>query len=197
MFRDHVFGKNFAQCTLEGREEKKSEKRENINISKVSKHVLNLFWANFFWKKNRQCTLEGRGLDKTLVKGKTSKFQNCPRTFPKNIVWECFDWFVWWKKLCPVHPADSKKIHKNPKVFKFSKMSKNDSKSVQTCFDVIFSKFFIQCTLEGREARKFQKNGKNFNFSKFWKRFQKCPNLFRGDFVSNFSWPVHTGDRNL
>ena len=56
-----------------------------------------------------------------------------------------------------------------------------------TCFEVFFPvKKFAQCTLEGREIEKFQKMEKNSNFQNPEKRFQKCPNLFWGDFFRTF-----------
>ena len=104
------------------------------------------------------------------------------------------------KKLCPVHPGHSKKFHRNRKEFKFSKMSKNVSKIVQTCFDVIFSRFFGQCTLEGREVEKFQRNAKTSQISRYPNTFPKVSkqvlNLFWG-FFSKKKCPVHPGGSKL
>ena len=88
------------------------------------------------------------------------------KNVPKNIVWACFDWFFRRRKALPSAPWRLKKILENRKTFNFSKMSKTDTKSVQTSFEVIFSKFFIQCTLEGREVEKHRTNGGKFKFSK-------------------------------
>ena len=76
-------------------------------------------------------------------------------------------------------------------------MSKNVSKIVQTCFDVIFSRFFVQCTLEGREVEKFQKNGKTSEFSNWPKTFSNVSKLVLRGFFSNFYLPVHPGDQKF
>ena len=114
---------------------------------------------------------------------KLRNFQNSPRTFPrtlfKHVLLDYFDG----KNLCPVHPGDSKKFHRNGKEFNFSKMSKNFSKIVQTCFDVIFSKFLGQCTLEGREVEKFQRNAKTSQNSRYPNTFPKVSKQ-----VLNFFW---------
>ena len=131
---------------------------------------------------------------------KLRNFQNSPRTFPKtlfkHVLFEYFDG----KNLCPVHPGDSKKFHRNGKEFNFSKMSKNVSKIVQTCFDVIFSKFFGQCTLEGRDVEKFQKNAKTSQNSRYPNTFPKVSkqvlNLFWG-FFSKKSAQCTLEGRNL
>ena len=88
----------------------------------------------------------------------------------------------------------------NGKEFNFSKMSKNVSKIVQTSFDVIFSRFFGQCTLEGREVEKFQRNAKNSQNSRYPNTFPKVSkqvlNLFWG-FFSKKKCPVHPGGSKL
>ena len=103
------------------------------------------------------------------------------KNVPKNIVWACFDWFFRRRKALPSAPWRLKKILENRKTFNFSKMSKTDTKSVQTSFEVIFSKFFFQCTLEGREVEKFQKMEKNSNFQNP-ENFPKMSNFFEAFF---------------
>ena len=78
-------------------------------------------------------------------------------------------------------------------------MSKNVSKIVQTCFDVIFTKFFGQCTLEGREVEKFQRNAKTSQNSRYPNTFPKVSkqvlNLFWGfsrKKVPSAPWRVET-----
>ena len=131
---------------------------------------------------------------------KLRNFKNSPRTFPKTLFKHVlFDYFDG-KNLCPVHPGDSKKFHRNGKEFNFSKISKNVSKIVQTCFDVIFSNFFGQCTLEGREVEKFQRNAKTSQNSRYPNTFPKVSkqvlNLFWG-FFSKKKSPVHPGGSKL
>ena len=79
-------------------------------------------------------------------------------------------------------------------------MSKNVSKIVQTCFDVIFSRFFGQCTLEGREVEKFQRNAKTSQISRYPNTFPKVSkqvlNLFWG-FFSKKSAQCTLEGRNL
>ena len=131
---------------------------------------------------------------------KLRNFQNSPKTFPKTLFDHVLHDYFDGKKLCPVHPGDSKKFHRNRKEFKFSKMSKNVSKIVQTCFDVIFSRFFGQCTLEGRDVEKFQRNAKTSQNSRypntFPKVFKQVLDLFWG-FFSKKKCPVHTEGSKL
>ena len=133
-----------------------------------------------------QCTLGGRNSQKIQKVEKLRNFQISPRTFPKTLFKHVLLDYFDGKNLCPVHPGDSKKFHRNGKEFNFSKMSKNVSKIVQTCFDVIFSKFFGQCTLEGREVEKFQRNAKTSQKSRYPNTFPKVSkqvlNLFWGFF---------------
>ena len=79
-----------------------------------------------------------------------------------------------------------KNSKKNRKQFEISKVSKKVPKSVQTCFEVISLKFFVHCTLEGREVEKFQKNGKTSEFSNWPKTFSNVSILVLRGFFSNF-----------
>ena len=134
-----------------------------------------MFWTcfevTFFQKGNRQCTLEGRGLEKTLEKEKRRNFQKCPKTIPKNIVWECFDWFFRRKKLCPVHPGDSKKFHRNRKEFKFSKTRKTFPKVSKLTLGNFFE-FFLP-TAPWRVETWKRKDRKKWKIS----IFRGCPKL--------------------
>ena len=103
------------------------------------------------------------------------------------------------KKLCPKHPGDSKKSTKSEKISKFqSPEKKNVSKSVQTCFEVIFSE--KKCSVHpgrsklGKISKKMEKLS---FFSKcpktFSKRFKHVLNMLRGNLsVKNFC-AVHPG----
>ena len=54
---------NFRKKTKIFQRSKNAQKR-----SKVFKHVLNMFWGNFFEKKIAQCTMEGHDLEIFLKK---------------------------------------------------------------------------------------------------------------------------------
>ena len=202
--------KNFAQCTLEGRNMKKHQKNGKtfICFSKCPKtfpekvkHILNMLRGSFFgknfcpvhpgWSKLAKNTKQWKNFETfKIVQKRTQK--HCLIMFCMIISTE--------KKLCPVHPGDWKKFHRNRKELKFSKMSKNVSKIVQTCFDVIFSRFFGQCTLEGREVEKFQRNAKTSQNSRYPHTFPKVSkqvlNLFWG-FFSKKSAQCTLEGRNL
>ena len=74
----------------------------------------------------------------------------------------CFEhvlrWLLW--KQFTLEGQDLEKIQKNRKFLKISKMSKNVPKSVLnmfwTCWEVIFSIFLAQCTLENWDSEKIQ-----------------------------------------
>ena len=186
-----IFSKFFGQCTLEGREVEKFQRNAKTSqnsrypntFPKVSKQVLNLFWG-FSRKKVPSAPWRVETRKKYKKVEKLRNFQNSPRTFPKTLFDHVLHDYFDGKKLCPVHPGDSKKFHRNGKEFKFSKISKNVSKIVQTCFDVNFSKLFGQCTLEGREVEKFQRNAKTSQNSRYPNTFPKVSkqvlNLFWG-----------------
>ena len=195
--------KKFAQCTLEGRNLGKFEKKIDKNLKfqkcpktvlKVSKQILNLFWGNFLGKN---CPVHpgGSKLGKTSKNWKKiSIFQNSLKTFPKAIkhVWNMLRGIFAGEKFRPVHPGGSRsrKTSKNWKTFNFQNAqirSQKCSNLFSTCFEVFFPvKKFAQCTLEGREIEKFQKMEKNSIFQNPEKRFQKCPNFFWGDFFRTF-----------
>ena len=165
----------------------------------MSKNVLKSFQTSVelvfrYFSGKKYCLVHPGG----SKHGKTSEkwknfhfFPNAQKWSPKstNTYWTCFEVVFSVKKNWPVHPRVSKlgKIRKKyRKKYENSKVFKNVPKSFQTCFEVILSKFFVQCTLEGREVEKFQKNGKKSNFQNPEKRFQKRPNLFWGDFFRTF-----------
>ena len=113
---------------------------------------------------------------------KFSKFQKCPKSFPKaskrvlNVFWgKLFENF-----LCPVFHGGSS-FQKIKKIFKIPKTPKIVPKRIQTCFDGnlghFFRKIFAQCSVEGRVFENFP--NKSFQNSK---NAQKCsqnyPNVF-------------------
>ena len=149
----------------------------------------------FDGKRCAQWTLETQ--EKSTKIEKISKFQNPEKRFKKcpNLLEVIFSIFS-----CPVHPVGSKlgKIRKKKrKQFENSKVSKKVPKSVQTCFEAISLKFFVHCTLEGREVEKFQKNGKTSEFSNWPKTFSNVSILVLRGFFSNFYLPVHPGDQKF
>ena len=140
---------------------------------------------------------------------KFSNFQKCPKTSPKasKQVLNMFGGDFFEKKFaqCTQEGRNLEKTQKNQEIFKFSKMSKNVPKCVQTCFKHVwrcffFEKNFAQCTQEGRNLEKnskkklkykinflfeyhggsrIKKKSKNFQiFKNVQKRSQKSPDLF-------------------
>ena len=110
---------------------------------------------------------------------KISKFQECPKSFPKvcKHVLNMF-WGKLFKKFLPSFPwnVESSKIFKK-NIFKIAKMPKSVPKCIQTCFRVIFwKKIYAQCSMEGRVFENFQiffQNSKNAQ-----NRSRKYPNVF-------------------
>ena len=92
-----------------------------------------------------------------------SKFQKCPKSFPKvsKSVLNLF-WVKFFEKFLPSFPwnVESSKIFKK-NIFKIPKIPKSVPKSIQTCFRVIFSKkISAQFSMEGRVFENFRKNQK-------------------------------------
>ena len=155
------------------------------SFPKVSKRVLNVFWANF--SKIFCPVFHGvSNLRKFSKKSKKiSKFQKRPKSFPKEskrvliVIWTIFS-----KNFCAVSHGRSSlrkfskkifsKFQKGPKVF--SKVSK---RVLNMFWGKIFEKIYAQCSMEGRVFENFPKNQKKI--SKF-KNAQKCsqnyPNVF-------------------
>ena len=115
-----------------------------------------------------------------------SKFQECPKLFPKvskrvlNVFWGKF----FEKFFLPSVPwkVEFSKISKK-NVFKIPKMPKSVPKSIQTCFEHVlgqtFRKFFAQFSTAFRILENFQKSRKKFQKSKnAQNRSQKNPNVF-------------------
>ena len=147
--------KNFAQCTLEGRNLGKFEKKIDKNLKfqkcpktvlKVSKQILNLFWGNFLGKN---CPVHPgmSKLGKTSKNWKTFNFQNAQiRSQKCSILFStCFEVFFPVKKFaqCTLKGREIEKFQKKMKKIQFFKIPKNVSKSVQISFEVIFSELFL------------------------------------------------------
>ena len=109
MLRGSFFGYKIDQCTLEGRNLEKFEKKIDKNLEfqkcpktvlKVSKQILNLFWGNFLGKN---CLVHpGRSkLGKTSKNWKTFNFQNAEIRSQKrsNLFSTCFEVFFPVKKF--------------------------------------------------------------------------------------------------
>ena len=194
--------KNFAQCTLEGRNLEKGQKngkifsllqKAQIHSQKGSKTFWTCFEVVFLVKKLTSAPWRVETWKNSKKNRQNLKFQKCPKTVLKvskqilNLFWGNF-----LGKNCPVHPGRSKlgKTSKNWKTFNFQNAqirSKKCSNLFSTCFEVFFPvKKFAQCTLEGKEIEKFKKKEKNSIFQNPEKRFQKCPNFFWSDFFRTF-----------
>ena len=105
-----------------------------------------------------------------------SKFQECPKLFPKvsKRVLNVFRGKFFEKFFLPSVPwkVEFSKISKK-NVFKIPKMPKSVPKSIQTCFEHVlgqtFRKIFAQFSMECRVFEMFQI---------FFSKFQKCPKVF-------------------
>ena len=193
------FRKTFAQFSMEGRvfenfQKKNKEfskfQKSRKSLPKVSKRVLNLFWGNFFQKKNCYPSVPWRlESSKTFKKIKNiSKFQKCPKSFPKaskrvlNVFWgEFFEKFF---AQCSMDGRVFKNFRKNQKNIKIPKMPKIVPKSIQTWFEQVlgqvFRKIFAQFSMECRVFEIFQKKSKKLQKShqKRTKPFQRNPKVF-------------------
>ena len=114
-----------------------------------------------------------------------SKFQKCPKSFPKvskrvlNVFWGKF----FEKFYCPVFPGGSSFQKFSKKIFsKFQKCSKvfpKVSKRVLNMFwGKFFEKFYAQCSMEGRVFENFQKKKYFQNSKNAQNRSHKYPNEF-------------------
>ena len=130
-----------------------SNQKRTKSFPKASKRVLNVIWGEFFEKIFAQCSMDGRVFKYFQKTKKISKFQECPKSFPKNVFWGT-------KNFCPVLGQIFQKIFKIPQ-FSIQKWNK------------FWGKFFES------SLRKFSKKTKNFQSSKKAEnRYQKCPNVF-------------------
>ena len=118
---------------------------------------------------------------------KFSKFQKCPKVFPKvskrvlNMFWGKF--FEKFYVQCSMEGRVFENFLKNQKVSKIPKMPKIVPKSIQTCFELVLGQTFRKIfwpVFHGRSRlRKFSKQSKNLQKSKSAQnRSQKYPNVF-------------------
>ena len=149
------------------------------SFPKVSKRVLNVFWGKLFEKflPSFPWKVESSKIFKKIKK--IAKFQKCPKSFPKaskrvlNLFWvKFFEIF-----FCPVFRGGSSFRKFSKKKFKFPKMPKSNTKSIQTCFERVlgqtFRKIFDQFSMEYRVSENFRKK----IFSKFRKRSKVFPKV--------------------
>ena len=181
-----------AQWRVEKRKDRKKWKisifRKYPKLSLIlSEHVLNLFWGNIFSKKNRQCTLEGRGLEKTLKKGKTSKFSKLSKNVPKKHCLRMF-WLIFsTEKALPSAPWRLKKIHRNGKNFKVPKSRKSIPKVSKLARGNFFDFFLPTAPWRVETWKKSKKKRKKMIFRKRPKTFLKVSKQVLNLFVCNFS----------
>ena len=205
------------ECRVFETFQKKSKNFQNSNQKRTkqfpreSKSVLNMFWGNFFEKFLSPVLHGGSRLRKFSKKSKKiSKFQKCPKSFPKvfkrglkqvlgQIFRKIFDQF---SMECRVFET----FQKNQKKFKIPKRPKIVPKSIQTSSERVlrqfFSKNFCPVFHGGSSLRKFSK--KNKDFSKFQKSRKSLPkvskrvlNLFWGkffqkNFLPSLPWMVES-----
>ena len=171
-----------------------------------------MFWGKFFQKNcypSVPWRLESSKIFKKIKK--ISKFQKCPKSFPKaskrvlNVFWgEFFETFF---VQCSKDGRVFKNFQKNQKNFKIPKMPKIVPKSIQTCFEQVlgqfFRKIFAQFSMEWRVFETFQKKSKNFQNSNqkrtkpFPKESKSVLNMFWGIFFEKFLGPVLHGGSKL
>ena len=156
------------------------KKTEQISVFRIcpksfpkgSKRVLNVFWGDFFEKKNLPSfpwKLETSKSRKKPKKSQYSEFaqkrsQKCP-----NVFWTCLGQFFW--KLLAQLSMEGRvfeNFQKKPKIFKVPKKPKIVTKSVQTCFELVLGQIFpktffpsVPWKLETSKSRKKPK--KNLN----------------------------------
>ena len=137
------------------------------------------FWGDFF-EINLCPVLHGGSSFWNFSKKMFSKFQKCPKSFPKNskpvlnVFWGKF--FEIFYAQCSMEGRVFENFRKKPKIFKIPKMPKIVPKKLQTCFERVLGQIFrnILCPVfhGGSSLRKLSKKLKNFS------KFQKCPKAF-------------------
>ena len=153
------------------------------------------FWGDFF--EIILCpVLHGGSSFWNFSKKMFSKFQKCPKSFPKNSkpVLNVFrgKFFEIFYAQFSMEGRVFENFQKNQKIFKIPKMPKIVPKCIQTCFDKFWGKFlekfFPSFPWRVESSKIFEKKTKNFQSSrKAENRYQKCPNVFWTCFGANFS----------
>ena len=131
--------------------------------------------------------MEGRVFEMFLKNQKFSKFQKCPKSFPKvskrvlNMFWGNFSEKIFLLSV-PWRVESSKCFQKIKKIFKIPKKLKIVPKSVQTCFEHVleyfFRNYFFLVFHRGSGLRNVFKKSNNFQiFQKCQKSFPNCPKV--------------------
>ena len=149
------------------------------------------FWGDFF--EIILCpVLHGGSSFWNFSKKMFSKFQKCPKSFPKtpNLFWTCFgaNFSKYFMPSVPWRVEFSKTFEKNQKFSKFQKCRKSFPKNSKPVLNVFRGKFFeifyAQFSMEGRVFENFQKNQRIFKVPKkpkiVTKSVQTCIELVLG-----------------
>ena len=160
-------------------ESSKIFKKNIFKIPKLPKSVpksIQTCYREIFSKKfYAQCSMEGRVFENFPIF--FSKFQKCPKSFPKEskrvliVIWTIFS-----KNFCAVFHGRSslrkfsKKIKKDSNFLKCPKLFPKVSKRVLNVFWGKLSKNFCPVFRGGSSFQKFSK--------KIFSKFQKCPKVF-------------------
>ena len=155
--------------------------QKSKHAQKRSQKCPNVFWRCFgviFSKKIfAQCSMEGRVFENFPKTKNFSKFQKCPKSFPKvsKRVLKMFQGDFFEKTFRPVFHGGSslRKFSKKSKNFQNSKHAKIVPKSFQTCFEDVLGWFFRKKNLPSFPWR--VESSKNFKKIKKVSKFQKCP----------------------
>ena len=216
-FRVIFSRKFFAQCSMEGRVFEKFQKNQkSFKIPKMPKFdpksVQTCFEDVLGWvfRKNFLPSVPWRSSLRKFSK-KSKKFQSSKNA--QNRPQKCPNENIRNQKKFQNSKHAQNRYQKCPNVF-------------WSCFRVILPRnFSAQCSMEGRDFENFQKNQKSFkilkmpkivpkkakqkfskskNFSKFQKSPKSFPklskrvlNMFWGDFLEKFFWPVFHGGSDL
>ena len=162
------------------------------SFPKVSKHVLNMFWGNFFEKKFCPFFHGWSTLRKISKKSKSFQNPKFPKVFPKvskrvlNMFWGKF--FEKFYAQCSMEGRVFENFQKNQRNCKIPKMPKNVPKSIQTCFELVLCRIFRKKFLPSVPWR--VESSKIFLKIKKFSKFQKCPKVFPKVFkrVLNMFW---------
>ena len=190
MFWGNFFEKFYAQCSMEGRVFEIFQKNQrNDKIPKMPKNVpksiqtcFELVLCRIFRKFFLPSVPWRVESSKIFLKiKKFSKFQKCPKVFPKvskrvlNMFWGNF--FEKFYAQCSMEGRVFEIFQKNQRNDKIPKMPKNVPKSIQTCFELvlcrIFRKFFLPSVPWRVESSKIFLKIQKFSKSKMPKSVPK------------------------
>ena len=188
------FSKKFhAQCSMEGRVIEIFLKNQKIlkiqkcpkSFPKVSKHVLNMFWANF--SKNFCLVFHGGSSLRKFSKKikKNFKILKTPKLVPKSIQ-TCFDCVLgqFFRKIFAQFSKEGRVFEKFSKkyIFKFQNCPKVFPKVSKRVLNMFWGKFFenfMRSVPWSVESSKYFLKIKKFSkFKNAQNRSQKYPNMF-------------------